>query len=569
VRPRPPNPETVLILLMSGVLLVGSPSTIHLKLLNLAYPSEAWERHTQGFSQVMVAYGVALLALALLSYTCSRRGVTLTSELSRHSKEALSALREVTIPSVRHCFASRTDTSWLLAALVIGVGVRGYFLAQPMRYDESVTFLNFANKGFLDLFCYPYPNNHVLHSILVKASTLIWGAHPGSIRLPAFLAGIALIPLIFCFCRSLGHSGVIASVTAAVFPYLVSYSTNARGYSLLVLLTLLLAFVGLHVTRKPSPGGAAVLSSVAALGMMTIPSMLFAIAGIYCWLACLFLIRGCTLRSMLLRFVVPCSMMTVAFTLVLYTPVILVSNGVESIVANRFVQSQPWREFLRQLYPLLRSLSDYPRDIPWVAVLIGSALVIAGLYRSLRGREWPTVLILPSILSGLVFVLLVHRRTPFARTWIYVLPFILLMADSGFTWIVEKTSDRMRALLTIVVLIGGAVAGASLISTGTIASYPDTGTFPEAPIVARYLTPILTSSDTVEARVPADWPTDFYLWYYGAPSHYAEQGPKVGTTFLVVKKSRYSVEDMTDGPVIELLDIGDMALYRAIEQGER
>jgi hypothetical protein len=172
------------------------------------------------------------------------------------------------------------------------------------------------------------------------------------------------------------------------------------------------------------------------------------------------------------------------------------------------------------------------------------------------------------MLLGLVFVLLIQRRIPFARTWIYVLAFILLMADSGFTWIVEKTSDRMRAFLTIAVVIGGAVAGVSLISTGTIASYPDTGAFPEAPIVAGYLKPILTSNDTVEALVPADWPTYFYLWYCGVTDYHVEKAGEGGTTFLVIKKSRYSIEDMIDGPATELLDFGDMALYQALGEDD-
>jgi hypothetical protein len=569
MKPKSPDLETVLLLLLSVALLVASPSSISLRMLNLAYSSEAWERHTDGFSQVMVLYSVALLTLAVVSYACSMRGLTLTSPITRHAKEALSILREAVIPAVQHCFVSRSDTAWLLLALVIAVAVRGYFLAQPMRYDESVTFLDFANKGLLDLFYYPYPNNHVLHTILVRASTLIWGAHPASIRLPALWAGIGLIPLIFCLCRRLGQSGVFAIIAAAVFPYLISYSTNARGYTLLVFLTLLLAFVGVEVARKPSLGGAAVVSSVAALGIMTMPTMLFPIAGLYGWLACLLLVKGHTPRSMLLGFVIPCILMTVAFTLVLYTPVILVSDGLQSIVANRFVQPQTWREFLGQLYPHVQSLGEYSRDIPWPVLLLGIALVIVGLYRSIRRRDWPTLLILPSILLGSVFVLLLQRRIPFARTWIYVVPFILLIADSGFTWIGARISHTMHALVTTAIYVGAAVAAIGLISSGAIASYPDTGSFPEARIVAGYLKPIMTSDDTVEAQVPADWPTYFYLWYYGATAHYLERDPGAGRTFLVVKKSRYSIEDMTQKPVVKLLDVGDMALYQAVDQDVR
>ena len=114
-----------------------------------------------------------------------------------------------------------------------------------------------------------------------------------------------------------------------------------------------------------------------------------------------------------------------------------------------------------------------------------------------------------------------------------------------------------------------AIYGVFLISTNTIASYPDTGSFPEAPIVADYLKPIVDEDDRVYARPPADWPTFFYLWYYDVAESEAGKDVASGTAFLVVKKSRYSVHDMTQGPVIKLLELGDMQLYQAAGQGEQ
>ncbi len=568
MKPKPPNIETILILMMSSGLFVLSPPSIHLRLLNFAYRSHLWEERSNVLSQVLVLYGIVLLVLAILSYISSLNGTTLISQVIRHYRCVLSTLRKEVIPSIQHCFASGYEAIWLLLALVIGVGIRAYFLAQPMRYDEAYTFHFFVNKGFFNLFHYPIPNNHVLHTILVKASTLIWGAHPASIRFTAFLAGIGLIPLIFCLCRTLQGSGVFASIAVSVFPYLVSYSTNARGHSLLVFLTLALAFVGAQTAKKPSVAGATIVSSIAALGMLTMPSMLFPIAGIYCWLACLLFIKGQTLRTILYKFVIPCSSMTTIFTIVLYTPVILVSNGVESIVANRFVQSQPWQEFLSQVYPhFQKTSSDFFRDIPKVVLFICIILVIIGIYGSVRKRDWSTLLILPSILLGSAIVFLVVHRIPFARTWIYVIPFILIIANSGFIYIIENISHRIRSFVRVVIVIVAVVFAVSLISTNTITSYPDTGTFPEAPIVAKYLKPIMTSNDIVHVRGrgPADEPTYFYLWYYGVREYNAEKNHEPRKEFFVVQKSHYSIKDLTDKPVIELLDFGDMALYQGLD----
>jgi uncharacterized membrane protein len=178
------------------------------------------------------------------------------------------------------------------------------------------------------------------------------------------LAGIGSIPLIFCLSRSLKKSGIFASITVSVFPYLILYSTMARGYSLLVLLTIALAYLGVQISKsEPTAMGAALLSLIAALGMLNIPSMLFPIAGIYCWLFVLFLIKGHSLRLVLSKFVVPCSLFTIIFTIILYTPVILASNGIESIIANKYVQPQLWSEFIGRVLPHFEAtVGDFIRE---------------------------------------------------------------------------------------------------------------------------------------------------------------------------------------------------------------
>jgi hypothetical protein len=474
--------ETILLLLMSCGLFVISPQSIHLRLLNFVHHSGTWKSYANGLSQVFIIYGIVLLVLALLSFLCSLNGVTLISEVKRISKDVFLVIRKEIFPSIQGCFTSKYETIWLIIALMIGVGTTGYFLTQPMRNDEAETFIRFVNRGFLNLFYYPIPNNHVLHTLLVKASTLIWGISPASIRFPAYLAGIGSILLTFCLCRSLNKSGLLASVAVSVFPYLILYSSMARGYSLLVFLTIALAFIGVQLSKKePTVAGAMILSSIAALGMLTMPSMLFPIAGIYCWLFCLFLLKRYAFRIILSKFVAPCSLFTIFFTIVLYTPVILASNGIESIVANKYVQSDLWPEFIRQVIPHFQAtISDFFRDIPAVVVYICIALVILGIYDSVRKRDWGSLLILPMILLGSAVVFLGQHAIPFSRTWIFIIPFILLYADFGFTYIIEIVPHNTRFFIIVLLFATGTFAAGSLISKNIITKYPDTGSIPEA-----------------------------------------------------------------------------------------
>jgi hypothetical protein len=191
-------------------------------------------------------------------------------------------------------------------------------------------------------------------------------------------------------------------------------------------------------------------------------------------------------------------------------------------------------------------------------------LVIIGIYGSAKRRDWSILLVLPSILAASAIVFLIKHIIPFPRTWIYIIPFIFLVADAGFTYITENVSHRIRSLSKVAAFVAGTAIAVPLICMNEITNYPDTGTFSEAQIVAKYLKPIMTTNDTIGVRVPADWPTYFYLWYYGVPELKAERNPETQKVFLVVKKSSYSIMDMTDKPFVNLLILGDMALYQVV-----
>ena len=553
--------ETALCLL-AGVVLIAASSSLYPSVLNFAHKLPYWGKVPDVLSHVLVAYGIFFLGIAFLSYLLSLRGTSLVSTVANRSRQALTELRQALSSSIRDGLASRQDVAWLLAACAVGLAIRGFFLAQPMRHDESRTFLDFVNQGPFHLFYYPSPNNHVLHTLLVKLSTLLWGAHPVSIRFPAFLFGIASVPLTFCLCRKLlrERSGILASTAMAVAPYMVLYSTNARGYSLLVFLTLALAFMGVHVAEKPSLPGWALLSLIAALGMMTMPTMVFAIAGLYLWLVCLLLLNRKTFAAILREFAIPCTIMTFAFTLILYTPTIVASGGVGSFVASPAMKerSLPWNDFLNRVHHHVPAIFRYfSRDIPHSVLLMGMILLIAGVLGAARRRDWPLLLLLPSMLLGAAVVFLIKHRIPPARIWIYLIPFGFVLMDSGFTYLREKL-PRLQFLLPLLLVALGGLYAVSLMSRS--AKLP----IPEAPFMVKYLKPLLRSNDVVHFKRPVEEPMRFYLWYYGVPAEKGAANTGVRKEFFIVKKGRYTVSDMTKKPVIKLLDFDNAVLYQLL-----
>jgi len=349
---------------------------------------------------------------------------------------------------------------------------------------------------------------------------------------------------------------------------MVLFSTNARGYSLLVFLTLALAFMGVHVAERPSLPGWALLSLIAALGMMTMPTMVFAIAGLYLWLACLLLLNRSTFTAILREFAIPCTMMTFAFTLLLYTPSIVVSGGVGSIVANPAMHSSPWTDFFPQVYPYVWTVFRYfSRDISRSVLFMGMILLIAGVLGAARRRDRPLLLLLPSMLLGAAVVFLIKHRIPPARIWIYLIPFGFVLMDSGFTYLREKLPRTLQFLLPLLLVALGSLYAVSLMSRNAIVRNRTTGPFPEAPYVAKYLKPLMSSSDVVRF-LPENSPMRFYFWYYGVPHAKKTANLRVGKEFFVVQKSRYTIDDLTENPVIKLLDFDNAVLYQLLPTEE-
>jgi hypothetical protein len=114
--------------------------------------------------------------------------------------------------------------------------------------------IRFRKLGWLDTFYdYREPNNHVLHSLLVRTCLEIWAAvtQPTGLpftewplRVPAFLFGLASVATGAWFAREFigARAGVLTAWLLALHPWVLRYASEARGYSMALCL-LPVAFV--------------------------------------------------------------------------------------------------------------------------------------------------------------------------------------------------------------------------------------------------------------------------------------------------------------------------------------
>lgn len=456
-------------------------------------------------------------------------------------------------------FTSPWFSSGLIWIFLIGSAIRLFFLSQPMRGDEAYTFLSYVLGPWRNLLTYDAPNNHVLSTLLIRLSVLL-GAHPATIRLPALLAGLASIPLGWQLAQKLHpRAGLLTAAAIAAYPYLILYATNARGYTLIIVCTLAMALVGLDFLSRPTRGRLLALGLLAALNLFTMPSAALAVAGIFTWLGLETLARRWEWRRILLDFSIPLVILTGILTATLYIPVVIINGGLAPIISNKFVQPQPWAEFLAKFLPQLgNTAAELSRDVPWPIILL---LTIGLLYGAWQNKRMTT-----GMLLGAGIVLLIQHTNPYPRAWIYMLPLGLALADAGWSKLLEKAPLRAgQALRLGIAAITVGWAG-WLAAGNVITHYPDTSGFPEAPMAVKYLKENLQPGDAVRALNTADWSVRFYFWYENLP--YPETREKdAKRVFYIVKKSRYRLSDMTSDPAARLVvDYNDLALYESIKE---
>ena len=414
---------------------------------------------------------------------------------------------------------------WAAIALItlLAVLVRWASLFQPMRYDEAATWIDYASQPLAKaLSDYRFPNNHLFHTLLVHLSAALLGDRPWALRLPAFIAGVLVVPLVWAVGRALyaQSAGLIAAALAATSASLVLYSTNARGYTILCCLTLGAALIAVRLPRRENTAGWALLALCGILGVWTIPVMLYPLGGIALWL-------WAEARSSDTVIPPPIMAQRLLWTMVamicgatlLYLPVI-VRSGLALVVGNRFVRPQSRSSFFTALPAFYQSVwTDWTRGWPgWLAALVAIGIVVATLLRGARARR--SVSLSGAAIVAATLLLVANGRIPYVRVWLYLLPLALIAAGGGLTlaWrMIAASAGALRGALagrialgaTLVVIASGGALGT--VGSRIVWSADDTGVFPSARLTAAELLVRSRPGDRVIATAPSDLPLAYYL----------------------------------------------------------
>lgn len=161
-----------------------------------------------------------------------------------------------------------TATGIMVVAFVYAC-IRAWLLS--MTHDEALTLDWHVSGSVSQIFLFNTPglpdNNHLLHTLLVKLTTSLFGGSEFSVRLPSLL-GYALY-LRACYLLLGLVSNHILTILGALLlafpPYLVDFFSVARGYSLALGLMMIGLYLLLKWSDKPTDPVHAKTATLASL----------------------------------------------------------------------------------------------------------------------------------------------------------------------------------------------------------------------------------------------------------------------------------------------------------------
>ena len=402
------------------------------------------------FQALLVAGSAAFFVLAALTFL--GRWLQVRAFFRQLGKDAIASLR-----GLRLSKGELPSLALLLVLTVIAVLYRLEYIYSSLHHDEAYTYMAFAHSLGTAIRDYHLPNNHVFHSVLVYLSTQAFGNAPWAVRLPAFAAGVLIVPAIYALGRRHYDRwvGLGAALLTAVSPALINYSDNARGYTLETLFGLLLLLLAHSVRASKNRFHWLLITLVSALGMYTLPVFLFPFGIAYLWMLwenVRAAAPGYASRRDFLTWWLASGLSAAALTLILYLPILLFT-GPAKLFANEFVSAIPWPDYPETLaHRLAETWAEWTFRVPWPVV----ALLAAGLTLSLLLHKKISSTRVPlqaAAATWILLLLVVQRPNAWSKVWVFLLPLALLWAAAGLLGWAGKHTWKSLPISSVLVLL--------------------------------------------------------------------------------------------------------------------
>lgn len=168
-----------------------------------------------------------------------------------------------------------SSTALLILAVitVAGLLLRTHNLGQDLWLDEISPIVDYSKLSAAQVIgSYLRSNNHLMNTLLLKASISMFGQSEWSVRLPAVTFGVLGIPALYWVSR-LAMSRIASLGAALLFAtsfHHIFFSQNARGYTAYLFFGLVATGAFLRALRRDDPGYWILYIVAATLGMASL-----------------------------------------------------------------------------------------------------------------------------------------------------------------------------------------------------------------------------------------------------------------------------------------------------------
>lgn len=438
----------------------------------------------------------------------------------------------------------------LVSTWMVGLWFRARYLSLPMRYDEAYTYGYYVRWPLvLSLASYESPNNHLLHTLIAHLWTELAGSAEWAVRFPAFVAGCLLPPAVYVVSRGFASAvgAAVASAAAAVWPVLVEYSVNARGYTIVTLSYVLALGAAKYGIEKGSRLGSWAVEALTIAMLYTTPAAVYAAVALWSWMLAGIVVarapdaspsrrvRSPRRRRDAARWRTPVTVLgaSLGFLAVLYGYPAVV-GGFSNVARREDIAPLPIGEYGAAAPSALRNaVALVFRSVPIPVVLAVLGLVVVGAVATIRKRGAAGIVGVP--LAGVlpaIAVTVVQRQWPYPRVWLFAVGGLLVQAAVGVSeaaTLLRGFHERLRAsepsgpadrtslekavgsLCAVAAALSVLLVAYGAVRAGVVERSQDTGAAPGARYAAELLAPQVAPQDKVAAAVPADAPLMYYF----------------------------------------------------------
>ncbi|HUQ47519.1 MAG TPA: glycosyltransferase family 39 protein [Gemmatimonadaceae bacterium] len=333
----------------------------------------------------------------------------------------------------------------LAAITLVGLFLRTHNLGQDLWLDEISPIVDYSRLSAAQVIgSYLRSNNHLVNTLLLKASISMFGQSEWSVRLPAVMFGVLGIPALYWVARP-GLSRIASLGAALLFAtsyHHIFFSQNARGYTAYLFFALLSTGALLRALRGDALKYWILYVIAATLGMASLLLTAFVVVShvILC-VALLWMTRrdgidiGPILRRLIGVFLIV-GLLSFQIYAAAIPEAYITLTTVYSHASTGF---SLWSsDFIREM---IRGISaGFGSPIVALVFLIAGAIGFAALIE----RSWPVAfgLVLPEVVT--LAVLISRGLTISPRFFLLAVPLAMLSAAGGLAMVIDSFARRQN-----------------------------------------------------------------------------------------------------------------------------